>query len=200
MGTKRGWFRRRPSDDEMREELEAHVAMRAEHDRVDENVARRRLGNTLQTREAMRRVWIARWWDELRQDAWFTWRSWRRQPSFALGAIFVLALGLGASTALFAALDRVLFRPLPYADPARLVSVGLLMPFPGQATPVETMMDKPYVQIWDPPPAPFAAVTAMGGTRGCTIGEAQPAELRCARVDNNFLRVLGVTLAEGRDF
>ena len=40
----------------------------------------------------------------------------------------------------------------------------------------------------------------MGGTRECTIGEAQPAEVRCARVDSNFLRVLGVTVAEGRDF
>ena len=108
-------FRKRPSDDEMREELEAHVAMRAEHDRVDEAAARRRLGNILHTRESMRRVWIAEWWDALRQDAHFTWRSWRRRPGFALAAILVLALGLGASTALFAALDRVLFRPLPYA-------------------------------------------------------------------------------------
>jgi putative ABC transport system permease protein len=111
----------------------------------------------------------------------------------------VLALGLGASTALFAALDRALFRPLPYADPDRLVSVGLLMPRPGPP-PIETMMDKPYVQLWDPAPAPFAAVTAMGGTLGCTIGEAQPADVGCARVDSNFLRVLGVTVAEGRDF
>ncbi len=124
MGVKGRWFRRRPSDDEMREELEAHVAMRAEHDRVDEAAARRRLGNLLHTRESMRRVWIAEWWDALRQDAHFTWRSWRRRPAFALSAILVLALGLGASTALFAALDRVLFRPLPYADPDRLVSVG----------------------------------------------------------------------------
>jgi predicted permease len=194
------WFRRRPSDDEMREELEAHVAMRAEHDGVNESVARRRLGNVLQTREAMRRVWIAHWWDVLGQDAHNTWRSWRRRPAFALAAIVVLALGLGASTALFAALDRALFRPLPFADPDRLVSVGLLMSLPGQATRVETMMDKPYVQIWDPPPAPFAAVTAMGATNACTIGEARPADVLCARVDANFLRVLGVVLAEGRDF
>jgi predicted permease len=199
MGVK-GWLRRRPSDEEMREELEAHVAMRADHDGVNEAAARRRLGNTLQTREAMRRVWIAEWWDALRQDAWFTWCSWRRQPGFAVAAILVLGLGLGASTALFAALDRALFRPLPYADPDRLVSVGLLMPFPGQATPTETMMDKPYVQLWDPAPAPFTSVTATSGTRECTIGEARPAEVRCARVDSNFLRVLGVTLAAGRDF
>jgi putative ABC transport system permease protein len=194
------WFRTRPSDDEMRRELEAHVAMRAAHDGVDEAAARRRLGNLLRTRESMRRVWIAAWWDALRQDAWFTWRSWRRQPGFALGAILVLALGLGASTALFAALDRALFRPLPYANPDRLVSVGLLMPFPGRGTPVETMMDKPYVQLWAPPLAPFASVTALGGTNTCTLGEAQPAELLCARVDASFLRVLGVTVTAGRDF
>ena len=48
------YARRRPSDDEMREELEAHVAMRAEHDRVDEAASRKRLGNMLRTREAMR--------------------------------------------------------------------------------------------------------------------------------------------------
>ena len=95
MGVKGSWFRRRPSDDEIREELEAHVAMRAEHDRVDEAAARRRLGNLLQTRESMRRVWIAGWWDALRHDARFTMRSWRRQPGFALGAVLVLALGLG---------------------------------------------------------------------------------------------------------
>src|SRR5262245_28647800 len=123
MGNTR-WFRRRPSDDEMREELEAHVAMRAEHDGMSEAAARKRVGNLLITRESMRRVWVAGWWDALRQDAYFTWRSWRRRPAFALAAILVLALGLGASMALFAALDRVLFRPLPYADAERLVSVG----------------------------------------------------------------------------
>ena len=190
------WFRRRPSDDEMREELEAHVAMRAEHDGVDEAAARRRLGNLLHTRESMRRVWIAEWWDALRQDAHFTWRSWRRQPGFALGAILVLALGLGASTALFAALDRVLFRPLPYADPDRLVSVGFVM----SSLQTETMADKPYVQMWDTPPAPFESVTATGASRDCDIGEEQPERVQCATVDDNFLRVLGVRVAEGRDF
>src|SRR5262245_6355816 len=198
------WFRRGPSDEEMREELESHLAMRAEHDGVNEAAARRRLGNVLQTREAMRCVWIAEWWDALRQDAHYTGRSWQRHPGFALGAILVLALGLGAATALFAALDRVLFRPFPYAEPDRLVSVGVLSgipsPISGQADSIETMLDKPYVQLWNPPPAPFESVTAMGALNPCTIGEAEPAEVTCARVDNTFLRVLGVTVAEGRDF
>jgi hypothetical protein len=154
MGVK-GWFRRRPSDDDMREELEAHVALCAEHERVDEAAARRRLGNMLQTREAMRRVWIAEWRDALRQDARFTRRSWQRRPGFAVGAILVLALGLGASTALFAALDRVLFRPLPYADPDRLVSVGwVTVPPVFEEFQAESMFDRFYLQQWDTTPAP----------------------------------------------
>jgi hypothetical protein len=178
MGVMDRWFRRRPSDDEMREELESHVAMRAAHDRVDETAARRRLGNVLRTRERMRQVWIAEWCDALRQDAWFTWRSWRRQPGFALGAILVLALGLGASTSLFAALDRVLFRPLPYADPDRLVSVGRLtvpLMWEGQT---ELIPNTFYVQEWDTPPEPFQSVTAMleGVSGPCQIAERQPIE------------------------
>ena len=201
MGIKRGWFRRRPSDDEMREELEAHVAMRAEHDRVDEAAARRRLGNVLRTRESMRRVWIAEWWEALRQDAHFTWRLWRRRPAFALAAILVLGLGLGASTALFAALDRVLFRPLPYADPDRLVSVGLVaVPPGGSATSqTESMVDRFYVQAWDTTPAPFQAMAAMA-VRPCQIAEVLPEGLRCGPVESNFLRLLGVRVALGRDF
>jgi putative ABC transport system permease protein len=197
------WFRRRPSDEEMRDEIEAHVAMRAEHDGVDESAARRRLGNTLRTREAMRRVWIAEWWDALRQDAWFTWRSWRRQPGFAVATILVLALGLGASMALFAALDRVLFRPLPYPDADRLVAVGRItvpLAFPTQT---EIVSDRIYVQEWSTPPAPFQSVTAMMalvGTRTCEIAEGQQEGLRCDLVEHNFLRVLGVPVALGRDF
>src|SRR5262245_12679817 len=151
MGMKGGWFRRRPTDDEMREELEAHVAMRAEHDHVDEAAARRRLGNLLHTRESIRRVWIADWWDALRQDAWFTWRSWRRHPGFALGAILVLALGLGASMALFAALDRVLFRPMPYVDANRIVSVGrITVPLLWERQ-TESIIDTFYLQEWNKP-------------------------------------------------
>jgi putative ABC transport system permease protein len=196
------WFRQRPTDDEMREELEAHVTMRAAHDGVDEAAARRRLGNTLRTREAMRRIWIAEWWDALSQDATFTVRSWRRQPGFALGAVLVLALGLGASTALFSALDRILFRPLQYGDADRLVNVGRT--FPGVERPDQSRALLPageYLERWKPAPAPFTAVTtssAAGDT--CDVTEQHPERLRCASVESNFLQTLGVPVALGRDF
>jgi predicted permease len=200
MSMQGGWFRRRPSDDEIREELKAHVAMRAEHDGVDEAAARRRLGNVLQTREAVRRVWIAQWWDALRQDAHFTWRSWRRRPAFALSAILVLGLGLGASTALFAALDRVLFKPLPYANPDRLVSVGRITAPLAYEGETESLVDTFYVQEWDTTPAPFQSVTAMAGLTTCQIAGEQPERLWCRAVEHSLLRVLGVRIALGRDF
>jgi predicted permease len=196
------WLRRRPSDDEMREELEAHVAMRAAHDRVDEAAARRRLGNLLQTRESMRRIWIAEWWDALRQDATFTVHSWRRQPGFALGAVLVLALGLGAATAMFSALDRILFRPLPYGDADRLVSVGRDYADAGSPDRNNVLIpSSEYQERWRPAPAPFTAVTTTSDVgQTCDVTGQHPERLRCASVESNFLRTLAVPVALGRDF
>ena len=186
----------------MREELEAHVAMRAEHDGIDDAGARRRLGNLLRTRESMRRVWIGEWMETLRQDAHFTLRSWRRQPGFALGALVVLALGLGAATAMFSALDRILFRPLPYGDADRLVNFGIT--FPGFENPDDSLVllnAREYMQAWKPAPAPFVAVTSSAGIgEPCDLTERQPQRLQCAAVESNFLRTFGVRVALGRDF
>ena len=82
----------KPSDDDIREEIESHLAMRAAHEGGGEAAARRRFGNVLQTQETIRQVWIAQFWDKLFQDARFTWRSWRRNPGFALTSVLVLAL------------------------------------------------------------------------------------------------------------
>src|SRR6266545_6032353 len=61
-------------------------------------------------------------------DLRFAVRGLVRNPGFALTAVLAAALGIGASTAVFSAVDRILFRPLPYADEGRLVSVGMLAP------------------------------------------------------------------------
>src|SRR6478672_6564085 len=61
--------------------------------------------------------------DQLLQDIRFGWRLLRRSPGFTAAAVVALALGVGATTAVFTLLDRVVLRPLPYPSPDRLVMV-----------------------------------------------------------------------------
>jgi hypothetical protein len=194
-------MRMKPSDDDIHDEIESHLAMRAEHDSGDKAAARRRFGNVLQTQESIRRVWIAEFWDKLFQDARFTWRSWRRNPGFALTAVLVLALGLGSAAAMFSALDRILFRPLPYGNADRLVNVGMAIPTFGAPRQTQVILVyRGYLERWKPAPEPFTAVTTIqtvGST--CDVTEQQPERLRCATVESNFLQTLGVRPALGRD-
>jgi hypothetical protein len=61
--------------------------------------------------------------EKLLQDLRYAFRSLARQPSFAVTAIATLALGIGATTAIFSVVNAVVIRPLPYADPDRIVAI-----------------------------------------------------------------------------
>lgn len=62
-------------------------------------------------------------WDILKQDLRYTTRALRRAPGFAVAAVLVVSLGVGANTAVFSLADFVLIRPLAFADPDRLVKI-----------------------------------------------------------------------------
>jgi hypothetical protein len=67
-----------------------------------------------------------------------SWRSLRRAPGFSASVILTLAIGIGAATAIFAVVDAVLLRPLPYGDPGRLVGAWFHMPAIGLAQAQQT--------------------------------------------------------------
>src|SRR5258708_20119640 len=75
---------------------------------------------------------MSRMWDCLRHDIAFGLRMLRRQPGFAAVAIFALALGIGASTAIFSIVDAVLWRPLPYARADRVMALAEQRPREGR--------------------------------------------------------------------
>src|SRR5258708_807206 len=128
--------------------------------------ARREFGGIDLAKEELRDTRRLRWFADFLQDARFTLRTWRRNPGFAAGVVAVLALGTGSTTALFSVLDRILFRPLPYADPDRLVSFGEVLPMYGTASPREITMERAYFQFWQPAPEPFHSVTSILGFGG----------------------------------
>jgi macrolide transport system ATP-binding/permease protein len=83
--------------------------------------ARREFGSSARVREATRAAWQFRWLEGVFADLRYAFRGFRRTPAFTLTAIVSLAAGIGANSAIFAALDAVLWKPLPVADPHSLV-------------------------------------------------------------------------------
>jgi len=124
-------FKRRRSADDFAEEIKAHLELEADElkgEGLTEEEARRRarveFGNV---RAANERFYLRNrvvWLDNLVRDAKFAIRQLVKNPGFAATAILVLALGIGASVAIFGFVDAALLEPLPYANPGRLMSVN----------------------------------------------------------------------------
>ena len=134
--------------------------------------------------------------DAIAGDIRFGVRGFRRAPLFTLSAILTITLGVGASTAIFSVVDRILFRPLPYPEADRLVSVGLMTPY---ADRNEFLMAPSYLRLRDRQ-TPFSSVASFGFIHGCDLTEADPLRLRCARVDSSFLPTFGIRPVAGRNF
>ncbi|HEY7500174.1 MAG TPA: ABC transporter permease [Vicinamibacterales bacterium] len=120
--------RRRRLDDELEEEIRQHIQSRRQSliaDGMDpreaEYEARRMFGNVALKREEARSMWGYQWIDNLAQDVRYGIRLLRRSPVFAVVAVVSLAIGIGASAAVFTLADSLLFKKLPVASPDELV-------------------------------------------------------------------------------
>jgi len=133
--------------------------------------------------------------DNLRKDLGYAMRQLRKNPGFTFTAVFVLALGTCASLAIFAFVDAVLIRPLPYRGPARLVAV-----YETNAMFPRSNLSYADYQDWKQRNRVFRSldVYQQSGFLLNTPSGAQPA--RGARVSAGFFQTLGVTPALGRDF
>src|SRR6476659_7934810 len=115
-------FRSARVNREIDEELAAHVAEAMASGR-DAAEARRALGSPLRHREESRDARLVGWMADFTQDLRYALRTLVRRPGFAAVALLTLALGSGATTVMFTVMRGVLFKPVPFADPATLVKV-----------------------------------------------------------------------------
>jgi putative ABC transport system permease protein len=122
--------RRSRMDDDLRQELDTHLALIEEEGRAhgltpDEarQEARLRFGNPLAYRERALDAVIATWITDLWKDVIFAARRLVRSPAFTLASVLTLALAIGANASIFAVVQRVVRNPLPYPDADRLIDV-----------------------------------------------------------------------------
>src|SRR5687767_4111579 len=86
--------------------------------------------------------------EDLRHDIRYTGRMLRSNPGFALIAILILAVGIGATTAIFSVVNATLLRPLPFREPERLMSVFLRMPVQFGAGEIDMVWSYPKYQTF----------------------------------------------------
>jgi putative ABC transport system permease protein len=128
------------------------------------------------------------------QDLRYGFRTLRNSPGFTVVAILTLALGVGATSAVFSTVDRVLFRSLPYPADAQLVSFGFLTA-KGGLTPSNDYLE------WRKSPLPFAQMASMLPFElKCDFTEQNPIRMTCAWVDAYFLPTFGIQPILGRNF
>lgn len=117
-------------------------------------------------------------------------RSLARRPTFTLTAVLTLALGIGATTAVFSVVSVLLLRPLPYADPARLVAVWPSQSFANREVEAIRARSRTLTSVTSFSPGWLMALTGSG----------DPLQLSAARVSGNLFELLGVPAALGRPF
>ena len=188
---------------ELSEELQFHQDQLA-RDRRSEglgaeaaaNAAHRQLGNTTSIREEVRSMWSFMWFEDLMQDLRYGLRALRRSPAFTVVAVLTLALGIGANTAIFTVMNGVLFKPLPYRDPNRLV-----MLWETNTNLEQVMIAYPNFLDWKLRTHVFEGVALYNGFGQFTLTGMGDAELvRGGQATGNLFDVLGVKPARGRAF
>ncbi len=124
-------------------------------------------------------------------------RMLRKAPGFSLLIVLILALGIGANTSIFTLVNATLLRPLPYRDPARLVSV-LTVDRSGGAT--NGCLSYPHFQLLAGRAHAFSALAAFTNETFSFSLAGEATQLQAARVSWNFFDLLGVRPAAGRTF
>lgn len=135
--------------------------------------------------------------ESLWRDVRFALRGFGRAPAFAVTVVLALALGIGATTAVFSVAERNLLHPLPYAHADRVVFFGMLLPS-FDSRPF--LFTSSYLQLLKSN-TPFAAIASWRpGVAACDLTEAQPLRLACARAESTFLPTFGISPIVGRNF
>jgi predicted permease len=199
-------FRRGSSDKELREELEIHLQMHMDDGLrrgMTLNEARRealmKLGGVAQTQESYRERRGLPVLETLLQDLQFAARMLRKNPAFTAVAVLVMALGIGANTAMFSVVNTVLLKPLAFSDPDHVVILSSLW----KRSAAHGQVSAPDFRDWHDQSTAFANMAYYGYTSEdeTSVSTGSSAEYaNVAMVSPDFFQVFHVEPRVGREF
>ena len=200
----RSAFRRAAVERDLARELRSALEILTE-EKIAEGVspeearraARMALGGIDQVREAVRDARPGQWIEQIAQDARYAVRALAKNPGFTAIAVATLALGIGATTAIFSVVHAALIRPLPYPRPDRLVVVWSEYRAAGQSRVPASGHELTEIRRRSRRLADLAGIWVASGS---LTGEGEPEQVRTGFVTANFLALLGVRPQLGRFF
>src|SRR5262250_539524 len=200
----RSLLRRSQAERELEEELRNHIERQTEQNiRLGMNpeeariAARKAFGGVEQAKERSRDARGVRWIEEFWQDFRYGARMLLKKPDFTLIAVVTLALGIGANTAIFSAVNAVLLRALPYPEPERLVRFWESNPGRGW---LDFAVSAPNFADWRKQQSVCEQLAAYQFNTLNFTGSGEPERVAALSVTANFFSVLGVAPAHGRNF
>jgi putative ABC transport system permease protein len=197
-------FRRKREDEERKRELEHYLARETEENLArgmapEEawRVAHVKLGNARRIREEIYEMNGIGFLETLWQDIRYAARMLRKSPGFTTAAVFTLALGIGANTAMFSVVDAVLLKPLHYKAPD---SIAILWEkLPKYQIRRNTVWPINFL-AWQEQNRAFAGMAAFLDQPLNLTGNGEPEQLSAEYVSPNFFSLLGVKPILGRGF
>src|ERR1700744_6451076 len=158
------------------------------------HAANRRFGNDARLRDESNET-VAFWFEGILLDLRFALRQLRKNPGFAVTAILILTLGIGASVAIFGFVDAALIKPLPYKNPSQLVGIF-------ETTTLGPRFHLSYLDYldWKKFNKVFSSLEAYDNTSLLLNTATGTQQIDGATVSDGFFRALGVAPTLGRDF
>src|SRR5271154_4322434 len=198
-------FARRRIYDDLSEEIQQHLAEKIEAliaggmSREDATRrAKREFGNVTRIEERGREAWMWPLTESLCADTKFAVRQLCKNRGFAITAIVTLALGIGATTAIFSLVNTVLLRPLPFPEQDRLMWLSQQdHSLPGV---VPESLSYPDYFDWRAQNHTFNGMASYNGGGVTLESEGETQRLEAQEVSANFFQVLGVAPILGKDF
>src|SRR3984893_7943595 len=199
------WFRRKKLESDLDRELRYHLDRRIidlERSGLPTEEARRQalleLGGVTQVQEEVRDIWLSRWLRDFVYDLRFSARSFFRSPSFTATTVLSLALGIGATTALYSLIDQIVLRALPVDHPERLVLIDWIGFQYDETFGTSNVMSYPICQDLQQKKDFFEGVLCRAATTISASTGGEPKLTAAELVSGNYFSLLGVRPALGR--